>query len=62
KKKVYAKFGVAEYWLTDPETCTIEVLVLSEQGYISAGVYSRSERLSSPLLPRLDLPFSEIFG
>jgi len=43
------------------EAATVEVLVWSEAGYVSAGVYGKSERLSSPLLPELELPLSEIF-
>jgi Uma2 family endonuclease len=62
KKKVYAKYGVGEYWLVDPEAATLEVLVLSEDGYISAGIYSGPEHLLSPLLPELNLPLTEIFG
>ena len=61
KKKTYARFGVQEYWVVDPEAATVEVLVWNESGYVSARTYGRSERLSSPLLPELNLPLSEIF-
>jgi Uma2 family endonuclease len=61
KRKLYASFGVREYWIVDPEAETLDVLVWSEQGYTSAGNRGRSERLSSPVLPELDIQISLFF-
>jgi Uma2 family endonuclease len=61
KHKIYAAFGIQEYWVVDPEAATVEVLSLSPQGFASAGVHGKPQRLSSPLLPELNLPLSEVF-
>lgn len=62
RKKLYAFFEVKEYWITDPDASTIEVLVWSELGYIPIGKYGKTDRLFSPLLPGLNLPLSKIFA
>ncbi len=61
KRKLYAGFGVREYWIVDPEAETVEALVWGEQGYTSAGIYGRSDHLSSPLLPELNLGLVDLF-
>jgi len=61
KRKLYAKYGVREYWIVDPEARTIEVLICGESGYVSGGVYGVEDRLSSAMLPGLGLQVSEIF-
>lgn len=61
KRKLYAKFGVREYWLVDPEHETIEVLSLSARGYNKAGSYDIEKTLQSPLLKGLSLAIKRIF-
>ncbi len=61
KRKIYARFGIREYWIVDPDTETIEVLSWSEIGYARYGVYAKSDFLSSPLLPAFQLRISELF-
>ena len=62
KRKIYARFGVREYWIVDPDGETIEVLLWSDIGYVSHRVCSRYVSFSSPLLPALKLQLSELFG
>lgn len=62
KRKAYARFGIQEYWIVNPETDTVEILVWSELGFVTAGIYTKSERLSSPLLPELNLLLSSVFA
>jgi Uma2 family endonuclease len=61
KRKLYAFFEIREYWVVDPDTATIEVMIWSELGYITIGRYGKGDRLYSPLLPRLDLRVSSVF-
>jgi Uma2 family endonuclease len=62
KRKIYSRFEVKEYWTVDPETESIEVLLWSELGYASNGIYGRSDQLSSPALPKLSLPLRKVFA
>ena len=63
KRTLYARHGVKEYWLVDPESKTVEVLKLGRRGYERAGLYKEKggEALESPLLPGLRMPVDEIF-
>jgi len=61
KRGLYSRFEVKEYWTADPDSKTVEVLVWSELGYATAGVYDNSDRLSSPALPELRLPLRSVF-
>ncbi len=61
KRRLYAKYGVQEYWIVDPDARTIEVLALGQRGYERAGLYHKGETLESPLLPGLHIALNEIF-
>ena len=61
KKRLYARHGVREYWLVDPDEKTIEVLSLGERGFERVSLYHEDETLSSPLLPGLKIELKEIF-
>jgi Uma2 family endonuclease len=61
KSRLYAKYGVQEYWIVDPKEKTIEVLTLGKQGYERAGLYRRDETLTSKLLPGLQISLTEVF-
>jgi Uma2 family endonuclease len=56
KQDAYARARVKEFWIADRYSETIEVLLLHEGGYQSAGVVSDGQRLPSRALP--DLPFT----
>lgn len=61
KQKLYARGGVAEYWLVDTNGKTIEVLTLKAGVYDRPGFYRSTDVLRSPLLAGLSIPLSQIF-
>jgi Uma2 family endonuclease len=61
KKKIYARFGIGEFWIVNPDAETIEVQIWSEIGYLRHAVYAKSKCLSSPLLPSVRVPLRDIF-
>jgi Uma2 family endonuclease len=61
KRKIYAESGIPEYWIVDPEEESVEILIWSEIGYISAGTAGKGSRLSSVLFPDLKLSLSKFF-
>jgi Uma2 family endonuclease len=61
KAKRYAKFGVREMWLVDPEGKTIEVLVNTEDGFRREEVYGEGETANSRVLPGFQVPVGQIF-
>lgn len=61
KRGLYARNGVPEYWIVDPEEQTIEVLRLSRSAYVPAGYFGVGSTLVSAVLPALSLPVAEVF-
>ena len=62
KRALYARAGVREYWLVDPEARTIEILVLDRDALHLAVAGSGGEPLISPLLGRLPITANELFA
>jgi Uma2 family endonuclease len=61
KQKLYARGGVAEYWIVDPATKSVEVLTLKAGAFQVAGRYGPHDTLVSPLLPGLPIPLPQVF-
>jgi Uma2 family endonuclease len=61
KRNLYSRFEVKEYWVVDPQSQKIEILLWSELGYASNGIFRKSGRLASPALPGFRLPAYRIF-
>ena len=62
KRELYARHGVREYWLVDPDLETIEVLTPGEGGFVRYALYDSRETLTSSLLPGLAVALAAIFG
>lgn len=61
KLKLYARFGVREVWIADPEKRTVEVLAASLEGFRPEATFGSGDTLRSPLLIGLEIPLAEVF-
>ncbi|MDN3515625.1 MAG: Uma2 family endonuclease [Candidatus Brocadia sp.] len=61
KKKLYARFGVKEYWIVLPEEEEIEVYILKDNTYQLCQTYGKTDTLESPALKGLTIVLKEIF-
>ena len=62
KRVEYAAAGIEEYWLADPDTRTLTVLVLDGDRYREHGQFGVGQAATSPLLSELSLELVEVFG
>jgi Uma2 family endonuclease len=61
KRERYERTGVQEYWIVDPRRQTVRIFRRQAEGFGPAEELSKDDTLSTPLLPGLALPVSEIF-
>lgn len=57
----YARAGVSEYWLVDPQERTIEIYILKEGAYELLGKYNPGEIAQSHILAGFQVAASDIF-
>lgn len=62
KLKMYARFGVLEYWLPKEKTATVEIFRLLDGELVPVVRLGKSDVLTSPLFPGLEIPLDEIFN
>lgn len=61
KRGAYARIGVQEYWIVDPATRSVEVLILEGEAYSSLGSFSGAEPLHSHVLPGEAIQAGKLF-
>jgi Uma2 family endonuclease len=58
----YAKAGVKEYWIVDPQTRTIKLLTLARKKYRSLGEFRPGQIIASALLDGFSIGVDEVFA
>lgn len=61
KRALYARAGVCEYWIVDPEARTLQILVLDRDAFHVAVSASGDDRPVSPLLGALPFAIDDLF-
>lgn len=61
KKKLYAKFGVKEYWIVIPDEAMVEVYNLKKNRFELLATYSKDAAIESSILKGLMIEIKEIF-
>lgn len=62
KRAEYARAGIPEYWIVDPQRQVITVLTLADGQYVEHGVFGIGETASSVLLPGFAVSVVETFS
>lgn len=62
KRKLYAKYGVAEYWIVDNQDRSITIYRLENQSLENFITLRDEDVLTSPLLPGFELTVRSIFN
>jgi len=61
KKKLYARFGVKEYWIVIPEESSVDLFTLKDNAFVLHKSYSKDDTLQSQLLQKLKIELKKIF-
>ena len=61
KRRLYAKHGVIEYWIVDPDARTVEVYRLQEDAKRPVATFREDDTLTSSMFPGLELRLPELF-
>jgi Uma2 family endonuclease len=61
KLKAYARHGVTEYWIVDPDQRAIEVYRLGRERYRAPQVFRDPQSLTSSMLPNFSLSLADVF-
>ncbi len=61
KLDLYARHGVREYWIVDPDAMTVMLLWRGRGRFDVVGIYGAEQSLRSPTLRGFIIPLQEIF-
>ena len=61
KKRVYARLGVKELWIIDPETGTVAAYRFEQDPADPVSIWTEDETAASPLLPGFSIRVASIF-
>jgi Uma2 family endonuclease len=62
KRVLYERVGTQEYWLVDPEREAVDAYRRGAGGFQNPIRYARTDTLSTPLLPGLDLQLDRVLA
>jgi Uma2 family endonuclease len=62
KRDEYARAGIPEYWIVDPELGQITVLSLEGAAYVVHGTFASGEQANSKLLPGFSVDVSAVLA
>ena len=61
KHHLYARNGVEEYWIVDPDAASVEVFVLSGGALVPHAWCAPGTQIRSPVFADADLPVDALF-
>ena len=61
KRQLYAKYGVAEYWIVDAENRLVEIYRLRDIRLENAGTFRIGDEITTSLLPGFRMSISAVF-
>ena len=61
KRDLYARHGVKEYWIADPESQSVVVMLLEDGTFETVGEYGIQDTLTSPTLEGFSVRLETIF-
>ena len=61
KRDIYARTGVEELWIVDPELKTVQVFRFAESADAPVATYSIKQKFTSPVFPGLTVSCADVF-
>lgn len=61
KKRIYAEYGVKEYWIADPVEKALELYILNETHFDLKKSYGQDDVVESVILQGLRIPLKEVY-